>query len=188
MRYLIVIVFIPTLLFSQNTLKDDSLKMAGQKGIAFSIDGYHLGKFEGGIGGRYWLSDKNVIFISAAISYFTDLDGNRRDHYGGGFSVGFERHFLSSKTISPYYGASCSYSGRKYKYNTGDSDSKNEITLRPLFGIEIFIIKEISLSANYEFNIKYNIDKLQRQNYQDAITENLSFYFDVSPIIITVYF
>ena len=82
----------------------------GDVALTFSIDGLVLRPFEGGVGARFWVSDKTALATSLGFGYTTgDSDAST---WSTQFSLAAERHFGSSRRVSPFValGASVGYS------------------------------------------------------------------------------
>jgi len=103
---------------------------AGAKAISFSFDGFSLGGFNGGIGGKYFLADAialraSVGMVSANQEAIANpgtgevgADGYQKASQMSA-SVGGEYHFLTSR-VSPYAGAQVVFSSTSTESKNAD--------------------------------------------------------------------
>jgi hypothetical protein len=148
---------------------------AGSKAALFSFSGLAtLGAnaYNGGIGMKYYLID--MLALRASLSFAFADQGTPAPAAGGtagdanGFSVGLnvgaEYHLLKTR-VSPYVGGTMGFlstsTSKKDPVATGGTATKYENTvilgltpgfnfnIAALAGVEFFIVKELSLSAEY---------------------------------------
>jgi len=151
----------------------------GDKGISFSVSGLSsvgIGQFEGGIGGKYWISRKLVIITSIGVSaQRITITSSKPDYTDqkttySRFSVfaGVEDHFFIKKKISPYLGGGIrfsTYSSTKYSsipiHNPPSYAIKKEkistgtFGIRGFCGIEYFFADWVSLAGQYQIDYFY---------------------------------
>lgn len=151
----------------------------GDKGISFSVSGLSyvgLGQFEGGIGGKYWISNKLALVSSAGVKAFKITSTSPHLNYSDSKSTysrfslfaGVEDHFLVNKRLSPYFGGGIDFSfssradyaglprdnpppGRTKK----DKTTTNTFGIRGLCGIEYFFADWVSLAGQYRISYFY---------------------------------
>lgn len=151
----------------------------GDKGISFSVSGLSyvgLGQFEGGIGGKYWISNKLALTSSIGISAYKTTSTSSYSNYSDSKStysrfslfVGVEDHFFVKKRLSPYFGGGIDFRfssrvdyaglprdnpppGRTKK----DKTTTNTFGIRGLCGIEYFLADWVSLAGQYRISYFY---------------------------------
>jgi opacity protein-like surface antigen len=168
----VVLIFSFSLLLAQET---QSYYEAGAKGLTFSFNGFSPGSFNGGIGGKYFLNTDlalkgGVLFSSARQTVpfqgTSGVDGERKGSEFGVF-VGIEKH-LNTRRVSPYLGAGFEYASSSTERKTAEADPADQETIKnraggelgyqggttlafaALFGCEFFVIKNLSLGAEYQ--------------------------------------
>jgi hypothetical protein len=158
--------------------KGQAASHKGAKGLSFSVSGLSsvgIGQYEGGIGGRYWISKKLAIISSLGVSAYKTIRSSPQLHYEyekitySRFSLfaGVEDHFFIKNEISPYLGGGIRlttsdvteypsipidpYPGtlKKEKTNT------NTFGIRGFCGIEYFFANWVSLSGQYQIDYFY---------------------------------
>lgn len=150
----------------------------GDKGIIFSVSGLSsvgIGQYEGGIGGKFWISRKLAIISSLGVSAQRITtkagQGGYKDEKttSSKFSVfaGMEDHFFIRNKISPYLGGGIRFSTSsstryfsilfdsppgtpiKEKWNT------KTLGIRGSCGIEYFFADWVSLAGQYQIDYFY---------------------------------
>jgi hypothetical protein len=147
----------------------------GNKGLCFSVSGLStvaIGQYEGGIGGKYWISDKLALISSIGINAKKNTSSSvvgytepKTTSSSCSFFAGLEDHFLIKKKISPYLGGGLRFSiARATTYNpipkenppptaakkyTSDTWSTG---VRGFCGIEFFFADWVSLSGQYQID------------------------------------
>ena len=109
---LVTFMVICSALYAQEIPQSDTHLRDGRKAISFIFDGFDLASFNGGIGGKYWLSDNLAFKGSLDLDYVnSDSDDSQNDanversSKSIGLSLGIEKH-LRMKKVSPYFGGS----------------------------------------------------------------------------------
>ena len=150
----------------------------GDKGISFSVSGLSkvgIDQYEGGIGGKYWISRKLAIISSLGVSAertatskwegYTDEKSTESR-----FSVfaGVEDHFFIKNRISPYWGGGVRFStatlvnyppiavNNPSPYATKKEKScAKTFGIRGFCGIEYFFAEWVSLAGQYQIDYFY---------------------------------
>jgi hypothetical protein len=150
----------------------------GDKGLCFSVSGLStvsIGQYEGGIGGKYWVSNKMALIGSIGGNAQKQTSSSTAANYTDSkytastcsFFAGVEDHFFIKNKISPYLGGGMRFGiGRYTSYNSLPKDnppptatkkttrSSWSVGVRGSFGIEFFFADWVSLSGQYQ--IDYN--------------------------------
>ena len=151
----------------------------GDKGLSFSVSGLSsvgIGQYEGGIGGKYWMSKKLAIISSLGVSaqkttvtaydvLYTDTKTSQSR-----FSIfaGIEDHFFIKSKISPYFGGGIRFTTSPYtRYPSIPVDhppsgttkkmkqSIKSFGIRGFCGIEFFFADWVSLAGQYQIDYFY---------------------------------
>ena len=157
----------------------------GSKAVLFSFSGLSVlnaGSYKGGIGGKYFLMDP--ILLRASLAFGMASQENPQGTYGSnsamtfGISAGAEYH-LAFARVSPFAGGVIGFSMTSTKIvdSSGGADrTQNNFpsTVFPAYipgkafniggigGIEFFITKELSLSAEYQLGWRLPIGYEQK--------------------------
>jgi hypothetical protein len=149
----------------------------GDKGLCFSVSGLStvgIGQYEGGIGGKYWISNKLAFISSIGLSAQRQTSSSNAGYTDSkyttaSFSIfgGVEDHFFIKKKISPYLGGGLRFSiARSTTYdpipkeNPPPTATKKYISdtwsagVRGSIGREFFFADWVSLAGQYQ--IDYN--------------------------------
>lgn len=148
---------------------------SGSKALLFTFQGLqNIGAlaYNGGIGGKYYLMDmlalrasllmgiSNTVILANPPAGSTGKDGSNTS-WSFGFTAGGEYHFLKTR-VSPYAGATIGLTSTATESKTAaiapavQTTTKNSppaglnFNVNALGGVEFFIIKELSLSAEYQ--------------------------------------
>jgi hypothetical protein len=148
----------------------------GDKGLCFSVSGLSsvgIGQYEGGIGGKYWVSNKLAIVSSiggnaqrrtrsASVANYTD---DKSTSSTCSFFAGLEDHFFRNNRISPYLGGGLHFSiSNASSYQSLPKDNPpptaaKKVTnnfwsygVRGFCGIEFFFTDWVSLSGQYQID------------------------------------
>jgi hypothetical protein len=190
MRKVIITLFAVTFLtgFTGVVYSEEKAAMdhKGDKGISFSVSGLSyvgIGQFEGGIGGKYWISGKTALVSSVSFSVSrtttTPSQQNYTDYKSSydRFSIfaGMENHFFAKKKLSPYLGIGLRYAASSSvtdfslpKENPYSGAIKKEETTAFNFGvwgscgIEYFFADWVSLAGQYHVDYYYEKSTLKR--------------------------
>jgi hypothetical protein len=149
---------------------------AGTKALLFTFDGLSnlgAGAYNGGIGGKYYLM--SPLALRASLAFGASSQDNGEDVYGSssamsfGISAGAEYH-LGFARVSPYVGGEIGFSTTSTKIEDSTATAKvtltnmtatpgtnpvlgyvpgNALMVSGIGGVEFFITKELSLSAEY---------------------------------------
>jgi outer membrane protein W len=209
---------------------------AGSMGILFDFSGLAYlgaGAYQGGIGGKLFLTDRMAVRVAAQFQYARDNGeahptGTDRgiDGYKSGTTFGLlaaVEYHLGKGRARPYVGAGALFSTTSTDYKptvTGPAplyqgETKNElggytlggITFTPsttfgvagLVGVEFFLYKELSLSAEYQIMFGMQSNKDQETNSGQPGARTQTYYptissgsklgiFNEGSLILTVYF
>jgi opacity protein-like surface antigen len=167
-----VIIFSFSLLMAQ---ENEGYYEAGAKGLTLQFNGFSPTSFNGGIGGKYFLSADlalrgGLLFSNARQTLpfqGTDgVDGEQKANEFGIF-VAFEKH-LNTRRVSPYVGAGLEYINTSTESKTAVQNADNQQTVKNsligelgyqggstfafaiLFGFEFFVVNDLSLGAEYQ--------------------------------------
>ena len=190
----IMILLIGSLLYAQD---DKSFFEKGSKAVLFEFSGFdNLGanSFNGGIGGKYFI--KSNIAIRGGLQFMTIEEDIPFQGTGGadgeagatqfGFSAALEIH-LNTTRVNPYFGAGLGLSFTSTESKTAEANPvdqetiKNnrdgefeyyggtEFTLFGMFGVEIFVFKNLSFAAEYRLGLS-NISRKDEEVTQGNVT------------------
>ncbi len=182
---IIAVIFLMVVFVFGQQQKEEKFAGMGSSAVLFSfsgLDNLNADTFNGGIGGKYYLSDNAAIVVGMQLNSIskttpanpdTDqvgLDGEY-SKFDFGLSAGFEWHFKLTR-VSPYVGAGMTFSlsssenfapMKWYKNSTGNIIKVTEkisgvysFGIFGIGGVEYFITKNFSLSAEYHLCYDYN--------------------------------
>ena len=184
MRRLMAFIIVYALSVGITFAQEDKPFMAkGDKAILFEFSGLdNLGarSFEGGIGGKYYLSQDMAIrggiqLASINEDYpFQGSGGVDGEAYASRFGVSAAIEFhLSTKRVSPYYGAGVGLSFTSTESKSVEADPADQVTIKNnsdgefgyfggtefdifgMLGTEIYIFDNFSLAAEYRLGFSY---------------------------------
>jgi len=205
------------LIFSASMAQEGKSEMPfslkGKKALSFSFNGFNLGEFYGGIGGKMWISNSVALFASVDMDYSSSTtkrseqtNGNKSSSFSTGLTFGMNKKMGSNKRFLPYFGGSVgfSYSRSSSETNFAVADDYNNlyengmlnINLGGTLGVESFITDGISLAAQHTLGLGFGTGSvkttLQRPNQLDQVDEqdqsSFNFGFGTSSLILSVYF
>jgi len=151
----------------------------GDKGICFSVSGLSsvgIGQYEGGIGGKYWISKKLALISSIGISVnrqtttssHVDYTDTKNNYIRFSLFAGVEDHFFIKNKISPYWGGGLRFStytntiypSLRIDHPSPGSTKKDKRTtgtfgIRGFCGIEYFFADWVSLAGQYQIDYYY---------------------------------
>lgn len=178
MKNLIVIVTIFMMVLSMNAQEEKAFMERGARAILFEfsgLDNLGVNSYRGGIGAKYFWS--NDLAIRGSLQFaniredipFPGTDGvdgyEKASQFG--LLVAVEKHLTTSR-LSPYFGGGLGLSFTSTEEKTPDVDADAQITYKngwvfdddyrgetgfQIFGIigaEIFVLRMLSLSAEYQ--------------------------------------
>ena len=211
----VLIILMGSLLFAQvpDTLETDNYK--GKKAVLFDINNFSLDTFRGGIGFKYWTSNRTAYTGKIKLSVIKDekekseqLMGEESSEVLIGVDFGIEKHIAFMNRISPYFGVTIGAGFEKINnkvtlgestyffrypsyYNNETETSLISFTLLFNFGIEFFIHKNISLAGQYSLGgfYKFGEEKIVSNIVEDRrqITE-INTGISSSSLILSIYF
>ncbi len=195
--------------FAQNSESQDSVGMSGKKAIIFNFNDFHLGSFDGGIGGKMWVSRSTCVIGALEFSTRNDYNETRRedvvqikeDVYSTytGLSLGINKHFNFYRKVSTYLGGKLRAGFEKYvssscsNYEHRDYD-RQDISLSGgiVFGVEYFIMDGISLSGHYSLDLKHTVKESKHKEsgnkYQSTDGKETTIKLGASSLILSIYF
>lgn len=159
----------PAVLFAQELVERE-----GAKAISFGFDRFRIEAFGVGMGGKYWISQN--VALQGSIDVLTARNEEEEkfsggtvtvddsDSFnGGGATIGFEKHFKSFQSLSPYLGMQASFFKFKEEYDFIISPSQKatnhrrvtEYGLGAVFGAEFWFSKNLSLSAQHTLGVTF---------------------------------
>ncbi len=157
----------------------------GDKGLCFSVSGLStvgIGQYEGGIGGKYWISNKLALVSSIGInirSYTIDNPNtgytkNKSSYVTFSPFVGIEDHFFVNK-LSPYLGVGVGISMSSTTTNYSipiinppsgiqkkEKATANSYRFRCFCSMEYFFATWVSLAGQYQMDYSYATSMRQR--------------------------
>lgn len=168
----VFLIFSFSLLLAQ---ENQSYYEAGAKGLTFEFNGFSPGSFNGGIGGKYLLNSDlalkgGILFSSARqTNPFPGTGGVDGEQKGSEFGifVAIEKH-LNTHRVSPYLGGGFEYASSSTEEKNPALDAASQVTVKnstggelgfrggtttafaALFGCEFFLVKNLSLGAEYQ--------------------------------------
>ena len=155
----------------------------GSKALLFEFNGLAdlgAGSFNGGLGGKYFITRKMAIRgslqfmdLNEDIPFQGDggVDGDRNaNHFG--LSAAVEVHFDTSR-VNPYFGGGLGFGITSTERKTAVNDITNQTTIKNdidgefgyyggtqfsvfgILGVEVFVIDNLSLAAEYQLGYVY---------------------------------
>jgi hypothetical protein len=142
----------------------DSSSFTGKKALMFSFNGFYLG---GGLGGKYWVNNKQFITIQVNGNYQTDKSDRvltdstmvNADFKNSSItlSISLNNQLGSFDSFIPYFGVSLGYQWQSndYYYNrlsgrTGSSNSQAGFIGSLSLGVEYFFSSRFSISGEQQ--------------------------------------
>ena len=211
----VLIILMGSLLFAQvpDTLETNNYK--GKKAVLFDFNNFSLDTFQGGIGFKYWTSNRTAYTGKIKLSVIKDekekseqLMGEESSEVLIGVDLGIEKHRAPMNRISPYFGVTIGAGFEKINnkvtlgestdyfmyppyYNNETETSLISFTIRFNLGIEFFIHKNISLAGQYSLGgfYKFGEEKIVSNIVEDRrqITEPNT-GISSSSLILSIYF
>jgi len=128
----------------------------GSKAVLFNFDGFNANEYQGGIGGKYFLSDamtlRAMLMFGIDNSTIKTAIEQTDNSVSFGIGAGLEYHFPLTSNVSPYIGGALSYTTRAETVNPESAKTINDaFELCALGGIEYFFSQTLSLCAEYQF-------------------------------------
>jgi opacity protein-like surface antigen len=194
-----VIVFMMVLLFFSSSLaqSNDTYFERGSKALLFEFSGFdNLGanSFNGGIGGKYFIQSHMAIRGSIQFMSIDEdipfqgtggIDGDAQANRFG-FSGALEIH-VNNGRVNPYFGGGLGLSFTSTKSKTDEADPNDQVTIKNsrdgefgyfggtvftvfgMVGVEIFVIENLSLAAEYRLGFA-NISRKDEEITQGNTT------------------
>ncbi|MCK9425795.1 MAG: hypothetical protein M0Q21_07150 [Ignavibacteriaceae bacterium] len=170
--------------------------------LSFSFNGLNLGSYNGGVGGRRWISKSTVINASIGGSIYerkyektATLDKGLEKTKSLYLGLGVENHLESSNDFSPFlsYRLEYGFNDRYYRgvYSTNENrDRTNSLNIDFGLGIEYWILNRISLSGQHLFNARYETGERSTGGTPNEIQKIKGFQtgLGTTSIILSIYF
>ena len=178
---LITLIFLCSIVLSQEESKTSIA--GGAKALVFEFDGLaylSADSYEGGIGAKMFFNNRLALRLVLNFDRFSEEEpANPSAGFNGakgtyvetsfGLGAGLEYHLRSKARVSPYIGGGFGFARISAEDKPdarwfAGSDAYRTITtykggynfdLMGLIGAEVFILKEVSLSAEYLLNIRF---------------------------------
>ncbi len=174
-RYLILLLILALFISVLPAQEEAGYFASGSKAVLFQFDGFNPSSYNGGLGGKYFIADElavraGLIFASAKrtnpFQGTNGVDGEQTANQFGIFAA-LEKH-LSDSRISPYFGGGFRFVTTSTERKTAEADPANqetiknsrggelgyqggtEIGLALLGGFEFFVVRNLSLAAEYQ--------------------------------------
>jgi hypothetical protein len=179
--FLITFIFLCSMLFGQEESKTSIA--GGAKALVFEFDGLAYlaaDSYEGGIGAKMFFNRNLALrFVFNFDRYSeeepanppTGFDGAKGEYVSTSFGLGagLEYHLRSTARVSPYFGGGFGFARLSSEEKPdaiwfSGSDVYREIEtykggynfdMMGVIGAELFVMKEVSLSAEYMFNLRF---------------------------------
>lgn len=185
----------------------------GRMALQFTFNSLSLGTIDGGIGGKYWLSDHWALrggftvrvddrdqSSDDEINDRTRFDERKNFGFGGG--LGVERHIGTARLV-PYFGAMF-----RYDYREDDDTSRSRfgtesrtfifhqktrsIGAELIFGGEYWFTKRFALSGEYALQGRHSYSEGEGSdedgNKELQESDTISFGFDRATLLLSIYF
>ena len=177
----VILIFMCTFTFAQDESKTSIA--GGAKALVFEFDGLDnlsADSYQGGIGAKLFLNNSMALRMMFNFDRLseedpanpaTGLEGTNGEYINTNFGLGagLEIHLGNKSRVSPYFGGGLgfTYGSAVYKppivYDQGASVTRVEqettgiyqFNLVGIIGAELFILKEVSLSAEYMLSIGF---------------------------------
>ena len=180
---MVVLLIIPSLLFSQESQRFNPDNLKNKNAILFSIDGFKLGSVNGGIGWKRWTAGNVILFTTFKINYMKEikektnaLSGIENRQRSFGATIGLMKHLNLKNKLLPYIGGQLGGGYAQTEHKTIPNDKlfsyfyratyKNEtkrtlttISLHLIIGVEYFVKNNISIEGQYRFGGNYSFGK-----------------------------
>ncbi|MEW5802577.1 MAG: hypothetical protein AB1847_10810 [bacterium] len=209
--WLLVIIAFPLIDCSITTAQQCELAggRKAAKALSFSFNGLNINEFYGGVGGKYWISNKTALFGSFDFGARYDQDDPGQTYAGDSESrhndmnltIGMEKHFYPCRKVSPYWGF---YGRIGYSYTKTTEEPASEYDLKGekeessldfstglMLGVEYWIVKDISLAAQYMCGASYYLEKTVLRQGEEEIKDTAAGFdlgLGAASLILSVYF
>jgi hypothetical protein len=141
-----IILFLITVLLNIQSVNAQNDSLKGKYGLLYSFSRLDLND---GLGGKMWLSANDAIRLKFYGNYRNVIINGPKD-YSISARFGYEKHLESIDIVSPYIGTSIGYD-----YQSDNSLFNDSYVLEGFIGIELWVYKSITLSAEQELALIY---------------------------------
>ncbi len=153
---------------------------AGTKAMVFQFSGLSdlgLGRYSGGVGLRYYMSDDMALRPGVQIGYskFKDKSDDpevETTMMNVGANITVEKHFTGGKSISPYVGAQVGVAYGQDKDTAGDVEVKDKLMsfgVGGVLGFEWGFTESLTLGGEYNLGLRIASHKVEATT--DSTTE-----------------
>lgn len=122
------------------------------------------------------------------LQFGTTKTDNGAEHSQSIFGLGAAiiKH-MNENRVTPYYGAGLHYTSAKEK--NAIEESASTFTIYGLFGVDVYVYKNVTLGAEYNFGYNSTSSKTEYgTGIDDAESSSSSFGFDVVKVVLTIFF
>jgi len=170
--------------------------------LSFSFNGLNLGSYNGGVGGRRWISKSTVINASIGGSIYerkydetATLDKGLEKTKSLYLGIGLENHFESSSDFSPFvsYRFEYGFHDQYYRSTFGSNeqrDGTSSININFGLGVEYWMLSRVSLSGQHLFNARYEFGERSTGGTPNDVQKIKGFQtgLGTTSIILSIYF
>jgi len=169
--------------------------------LSFSFNGFNLGSYYGGFGGRHWISESTVLNASVGglisereYEETENLDNGMEKNKYLNIGIGMENHLTVEDNLSPYFSSRLSFGiSEQYfrSYNSMEQIYKTySYNLDIGLGVEYWLINRISLSGQHLFNLRYETGQRTIGGYESETQDVKGFGvgFGTTSIMLSIYF
>lgn len=206
---IIVFLFFPALLLSQNAEEVKIENLVNRKALLFNFNGFNLSSINGGIGWKKWNPKNFVIHNMIKVMFSRDkkdetseLRGHEKKQINFELTFGIQKQFNIINRMSPYLGGQIGIGYEKTTekitlterfgfYSSYDNKTKStliNLSMFLIFGVEYFLKSNLSLSGQYQLGGYYGFGEENTNIFNE--TRNISkIHFGVwsSSLILSVY-
>ena len=170
--------------------------------LSFSFNGLNLGSYNGGVGGRRWISNSTVVNASIGGSIYerkydktATLDNGLEKSKSLYVGIGVENHLESSNDFSPFVSYRFEYGFHNQFYRSAfgsneQRESTSSININVGFGVEYWILDRVSLSGQHLFNARYEFGERSTGGTPNEIQKIKGFQAGsgITSMILSIYF
>jgi opacity protein-like surface antigen len=169
----------------------------GSLGLLFSFDGLALQSIAGGIGAKYWMSERWAAVGSVDFGYsHTNAGSSDADNTLVGITAGLQRHLTTSR-ISPYVGLGAGYSYWTIRSESNSSSAQSTTNRHILsadinLGVEFWLAEGVSLAGQYGLEGRYVDENRESNDASGSTTESdvkrTTLEFGTTRVFVSAYF
>ena len=102
-----------------------------------------------------------------------------------GLGAAYIKH-INENRIAPFYGAGLNFTSGKQK--NGTERKSSEFSVYGLFGVDVYIYKNVRLGAEYQMGLYTNSSKIDYASGQDSKYSSSSFGVSAVIVILSIFF